>query len=191
MVRSIRFAVALGLLSGAVAAQAQIDLTPKDSFYEVEGIRVPNVTFHEKTKPISYTPPANWTLVGGGNKLTLTPKDAVQAGATIETVAAQAPIPGAGSESVKSYTEMVLGMVPKEATKVEVVEAVMCPMRISGKAMIEVTVAYSFFGQPFRMNVLIMPRETELLRFQFLARSSDYPALFKNFRGSLFSMQGL
>jgi hypothetical protein len=66
-----------------------------------------------------------------------------------------------------------------------------CPLQISGKALIEITLAYSFYGQPFRMNVLFMPRDKEQLRFQFSARTMDYPANFRSFRASLFSMDGL
>lgn len=190
MVRAITFTAALVLL-GAASASAQLDLTPKESFYEVEGIRVPNVTFHDGSKKIAYTPPANWALSGGGNRLTLTPQDKAQAGATIENAVAPVPLPEASEASVKTYSEMALKLAPEGASKVEIVEALVCPMRISGKAMIEVTLSYSFYGQPFRMNILIMPRGREQLRFQFSARAADYNALVKDFRGSLFSMHGL
>jgi hypothetical protein len=190
MVRPITAAVALALFSAA-GAHAQIDLTPTESFYEVEGIRVPNVTFRDTKKNITYTPPADWNLSGGGKKLTLTPRDSVQAGSTIESVPARESLPPATAENVKFYSDLALTLAPREATKVEVVEAVVCEMRISGKAMIDVTLSYSFFGQPFRMNVLFMPRDREQLRFLFSARVADYPPLFKSFRSSLFSMQGL
>jgi len=100
-------------------------------------------------------------------------------------------VPAAAPENVKVYSDMAVGLVPREASKVEVVEAIVSSMRISGKPMIDVTLTYTFFGQPFRMNVLFMPRERETLRFQFSSRVGDYPALAKDFRSSLFSIQGL
>jgi hypothetical protein len=190
MVRRITVAAGLALFA-AVNAQAQLDLTPTESFYEVEGIRVPNVSFRNGVKKIAYSPPADWTLNGGERKVTMTPRDSIQAGATIETVAMREPSLPATTENLKAYTDLAVSMVPREGTKVEVAEAAVCPMRISGKEMIEVTLTYSFFGQPFRMNVLFMPRDKEQLRFQFIARAVDYPPLFKAFRSSLFSMQGL
>ncbi len=190
MVHPIVAAGVLALL-GVGAASAQIDLTPKESFYTVEGIRVPNVTFKNGTKEFTYSPPANWLLSGGGNKLTVAPLDGVQAGATIEVQTAHGPVPAATAENIKTYSDIAASLVPREASKVEVVEAIVCPMRISGKAMIEVTLTYTFFGQLFRANVLFMPRERETLRFQFSSRATDYPALAKNFRSSLFSVQGL
>ncbi len=190
MVRPIIVIAAFTLL-GAACARAQIDLTPKDSFYTVEGIRAPNVTFHNGPKKVTYTPPGNWTLSGGVSKLTLAPLDAVQAGGTIETQSAHESWPPATAENLKTYSDQAVRLVPRDASKVEVVEAIVCPMRISGKSMVEVTLTYTFFGQPFRMNVLFMPRDKEQLRFQFAARASDYAALFKSFRSSLFSIQGL
>lgn len=190
MVRRITVAAAWTFLA-AVSARAQIDLTPAESFYEVEGIRMPNVSFRNKSQLIPYTPPGNWTLSGGGSKLSLTPSQSVQAGATIETVPAKEPLLAASPENIKAYTDLALSLVSREATKVEVLEAQVSTLHISGKAMMEVTLAYSFFGQPFRMNVLFMPRDKEQLRFQFLARTADYQPLFQAFRSSLYSIQGL
>jgi hypothetical protein len=190
MVRAITLTATLALL-GAASVRAEIDLTPKESFYVVEGIKVPNITFKNTPKDITYSPPANWTLSGGGGKLTLVPLDSVQAGGSIQSVPTRVPSPEATEANVKAYSDLAAKLVPSGASKVEVVEAQVCPMRISGKAMIEVTLSYSFYGQPFKMNVLFMPREKEELRFQFSSRASDYAKMFKDFRGSLFSMQGL
>ena len=180
--------VVLALL--AAGARAELNLTPAESFYEVEGIRVPNVTFRDGAKDIAYTPPAGWSLSGGGKKLTLTPPDAIQAGATIEAVSVK-DAPPATAANLQAYSEIALGLVPREAVKAEVIEATVCPMRISGRPLVEVTLSYVFFGQPFRMNLLFLPREKEHLRFQFSSRTADFPPLLKAFRTSLYSMQGL
>lgn len=190
MVRTIISTAVLALL-GVASARAQLDLTPKESFYEVEGIRCANVAFRNGPGKVTYTPPGNWTLSGGGSKLALTPLDKAQAGATIEIVPTPVPLPEATEANVKAYSEMAATLVPQGASKIELVEALVCPMRISGKAMIEMTLAYSFYGQPFRMNVLIMPRGQEQLRFQFSSRTADFKTLQKDFRSSLFTMQGL
>lgn len=190
MVHSIKFAGA-ALLLAVGSASAQIDLTPKDTFYEVEGIRVPNVTFRNGAKDITYSPPAGWVLSGGGQKLSLTPKDKVQAGATIQVIPSREPAPAATEENIKIYTEIATKMLPSGASKAEVVEAIICPMQLSQRPLVELTLGYVFFGQPFRMNVLFLPREKEEVRFQFSARAADYAALLRVFRASLFSIQGL
>jgi len=173
------------------STSAQIDLTLKDTFYEVEGIRVPNVSFRNGDRDVAYSPPGDWTLSGDGQKLTLTPKNKIQAGAVISVLATREPSPAATGENLKHYEQVAQTLLPKGASKIEVVEAVVSPLRISGRPMVEVTVAYNFFGQSFRMNALFLPREKEELRFQIAARASDYAEIFQAFRGSLYSMQGL
>src|SRR3954465_8314281 len=113
MVRAVIFTAALALL-GVAGARAQIDLTPKDTFYEVEGIRIPNVSFRNGSKTVAYTPPGTWVLTGGGKKLTLTPLDTIQAGATIETRPALESSPPATPEMIKLYTDVAVGLVPRE-----------------------------------------------------------------------------
>ena len=182
---------AIFLLAMSAGAYAELDLTPMASFYEVEGVRAANVEFRDGSNRVKYTPPAAWNLSGGGKRLTLTPPDAVQAGAMIVSEPVRQVQPAATAESAKAYGEIAKRLAPDGASKIEVVEATVSPLEISGKAMVDITLSYSFFGQMFRMNVLIMPREKEQLRFQISARAADYPALFKTFRSSLYSMQGL
>jgi len=188
MVRAIVIIAGLGLLVSD--ACAELDLTPVDSFYEVEGIRVPNVTFRNGAKDVTYTPPPRWALCGRGKKLTLTPPNTIQAGATMQAITAK-NAPPATPENLKAYSELALELVPREAANVEVVETVICPLRISGQPLVEATLNYVFFGQQFRMNVLFLSREKEQMRFQFSSRAADFPPLLKTFRTSLYSMQGL
>ncbi|MEO7317733.1 MAG: hypothetical protein ABIZ56_01960, partial [Chthoniobacteraceae bacterium] len=183
MVRPITLAAACALIA-IPGAEAQTDLTPTESFYEIEGTRTANVTFTDGNKKIPYTPPAGWTLSGGGKKLSLAPRDVVQAGGTIETETARAPLPPATEDNIKAYADVARSLVPRDASKVEVVEAIISPTRISGNSMVDVTLSYSFFGQQFRMNVLFMPRDTEQLRFRFVARAADFPPLSRSFRSS-------
>ncbi len=188
MVRAIVTIVGLGLL--VFDACAGLDFTPVESFYEVEGLRAPNVTFRDGGKDITYTPPAHWILCGRGKIITLTPPNTVQAGAIVQAITAR-NTPPATAENLKAYGALALELVPREAVNVEVVETVMCPLRISGRPLAEATLNYVFFGQQFRMNVLFMPREKEQLRMQFSSRVADFPPLLKAFRASLYSLQGL
>jgi hypothetical protein len=187
MVPAISVTAVLLLLAGR--AMAQLDLSPRESFYEVEGIRVPNVKFRNGPKDVFYTPPSGWRLSGGGQKLALIPPDISQAGASIEVQPTKDPVP-AQAGNIDAYRDSAVALLPGEATKVEVIEACLCPLRISGRAMVEVTLAYVLFGQPFRTNVLFMPVDSTLIRFQINSRSSDYPRLHGDFQGSLYSMRG-
>src|ERR1700736_7022028 len=91
MVRPIVIAGTLALALIA-SASGELDLTPTETFYEIEGIRSPNLTFHDGSKPVTYTPPAKWTLSGGGRKLTFMPPDKVQEGAIFESALVDDPL---------------------------------------------------------------------------------------------------
>ena len=187
MVRSIVTAAVLALVSAG--AQAGLDFTPFQSFYEVEGVRVPNLNFHDDGKVIAYTPPPRWKTSGRGRKLELIPPQAVQAGATFQ-VLQTAPLP-ADASKVSAFRELAVSMLPAEATNVEIVEAKLSELCISGRAGVAVVLSYKFFAQQFRMRVLFIPRERDLLRFAFTARTADFGALEKRFRHSLYSLEGL
>src|SRR4051812_21952791 len=121
MVRAIIIIAGLGLLVSD--ACAGLDFTPVDSFYEVEGIRVPNVTFRDGAKDITYTPPSNWVLCGRGKSITLTPPNTVQAGAIVQVMTGKNS-PPATPDNLKAYGELALGLVPREAANIEVLETV-------------------------------------------------------------------
>lgn len=174
----------------AATASAAIDLTPRESTYEVEGATFRNVSFRNGDKLVSFSPPARWTLTGGAKQLTLTPPAAVQAAGIIESVAVR-ELPRAEESKFQIFNELALTLVPKEAVKVEILETALSAMRLGGRAAVEVTLSYVFFGQTFRLFVLALPRENELLRFHLVARTNDFPALYKEFRGSFYSLQGL
>lgn len=188
MVRAIVFSAVIAVL--AAHASAQLVLTPRESFYEVEGIRFPNVTFRDGAKNVTYSPPHGWKLSGGGARLSIEPPDIIQSGATIQVLPAKESLPLTEKE-LKVYGERAVSLVPRDAAKVEVVEAVVSALRICGKPLAEVTVTYAFFGQTFKMNVLFLPRAEEEVCFKLIARAADFDALQKAFRTSLYSIEGL
>jgi hypothetical protein len=188
MVRSIAVVTALAALGAG--AFAEVDFTPRDSFYLAEATRIPNVAFRNGAVDVSYSPPGGWTLSGGGRKVTLTPPGKVQAGATIQTDPLKDPLP-AKEENLKAYSDLALNFIPREASKINVVDAGIAPLKMSRRSMVEVTVAYTHFGQQFTTNILFLPYDKEQITFQVTARNQDFAALAKAFRASLFSMQGL
>ena len=187
MVRSIAGLAAFAALIGA--AYGDVDFTPKESFYLAESTRVPNVAFRNGSVPIPYSPPGGWTLSGGGNKVTLSPPDKPQAGATMQTETLPNLLPVA-EESAKAYGELAASRLPREALKVTVVGAGVCALRFDTKTMMEVTLTYVHFGQQFSTNIIFFPYNKELITFQITARTADFAPLAQAFRASLFSMQG-
>jgi len=188
MVRSIvRFAAFVAVIG---AAYGDVDFTPKESFYLAESTKVPNVAFRNGSTPVTYSPPGGWTLSGGGSKVTLSPPDKPQAGATMQTETITNLLP-ATEENVKAYSELAVSRLPREALKVTVIDAVVCPLRFDSKTMVEVTLSYVHFGQQFSTNMVLLPYKKELITFQVTARTPDFAPVAKAFRASLYSMQGL
>ena len=189
MVRPI-ITAAFVLLAFAGIAGADLDLTPIDGFYVVEGGRAPDLNFHDGGKIVSYSPPGNWKPAGSGKKMTLMPPEKVQASASIEALPAKDPLP-ATAQSLKAYSAMAVALLPREASKVEVVEAVVSSVQICGYAVAEVTMTYKFFGQEFETVIFFMPRPVEEVRFRLSSRTADFKDLYRPFQRSLFSLQGL
>lgn len=187
MVHGLVTAVTLAFLS-AIAC-AEVDFSPRESFYLAETTKVPNVAFRNGNEDITYSPPGSWVLSGGGRKLTLTPPNTAQAEAVMQTSPAKEPVP-ATEQNVKAYSEMAVRQLPREASKVTVTEAAIASLRIGRRDMVEVTLTYALYGQQFTTNMLFLPYNKEQILFQITARTADYPALAKAFRASLFSMQG-
>jgi hypothetical protein len=188
MVRSIVAAAAFGAL--AASSWAEVDFTPRESYYLAEATKVPNVAFRNGAKDLTYTPPTGWSLSGGGRKVSLIPQDKVQASAVMQTQPVRELLP-ATDENVKVYADAAVNLIPREASKVNIVSAAVAPLRISNHAMVEVTITYACYGQQFTTDILILPYVKEQLVFQLTARTADYAPLAKTFQRSLFSMQGL
>jgi len=132
MVQSIIFAIGFALLA---SARGDFDFTPIASFYEVEGIRVPNLHFQNGAKVISYSPPSGWRTSGGGKKVEWIPQEAVQAGAVIEAR------PGRDfadeAAKIKGLREQALEELPRQAMQVETIEAKPSELVISGRGGVE------------------------------------------------------
>ena len=188
MVRPIVTATA-ALLTVLTGARADIDLTPIDSYYVVEGFRSPNLNFHDDGKVISYSPPPRWKPGGTGKKATLLPPDMPQASASIEALPANDPLP-ATDQNLKAYSDFAVKLLPREASKVEVTEAIISSFRVCGYAMAQVTVTYTFFGQEYKTVTFFMPRLKEQIRFQLSCRTADFKTIYRPFERSLFSIQG-
>jgi hypothetical protein len=189
MVRPI-ITAAVALLIFAARAGADLDLTPIDSYYVVEGTRAPNLNFHDGGKVVSYTPPGHWKPGGAGKQMTLMPEDKVQASASIEALPARDLLP-ATEDNLKAYSDRAVALLPHGVSDVTVVGAAVSSVHICTYALAEVTITYKFFGQEFETVVFFMPRPVEEVRFRLSCHAADFKDLYKPFLRSLFSIQGL
>jgi hypothetical protein len=188
MVRPIITAV-VALLILATPAGADLDLTPIDGYYVVEGGRAPDLNFNDSGKVISYSPPGKWKPGGAGKQMTLMPPDKVQASASIEALPAKQTLP-ATDENLKAYSDLAVGLLPRGASNVAVAGAAISAVQVCGYALAEVAITYKFFGQELETVIFFMPRPVEEIRFRLTCRAADFTDLYRPFQRSLFSLQG-
>jgi len=189
MVRLTIASLISSLLISATAV-AEVDFTPRESFYLAEATRVPNIAFRNGSADVTYSPPGGWILSGGGRKVTLTPPNTVQAEASMRTESMKDPMP-ATDENIKAYGERAVALMPREATKVALVEVGPAPLKVCLHPLIQATLTYVLFGQQFTTTIYFLPYQKEQITFQLTARNADFQALARDFRASLFSLQGL
>jgi|GEM_PF-952100 len=178
--------IALALVTSM--APAAIDLTPRATHYEVEGLKFPCVAFKNGSREISYTPPEGWRLSGGGNRLTLSPKQPTQADASIEVLPPLAP---GTILTPEALLKLACAALPRGAEKVEHLGNTENPLRIDGNGTVEVALRYQQAGLGYRTNVILMMRGSDLWRFAMSARNQDFDKVSTPFRSSLYSLQGL
>ena len=178
------------MVVSAVSVFGGIDLTPTSSTYKLEGIKFPEILFHDGKKTISYDPPFGWTYSGTSTRCTLQPPGKVQAQASIE-LASSPQARAFDEERIKQLKASVATLLPAGAESVEITSAERDPLQINGSSTFELTIAYMFYGQGFKMSVLFLDLEDSELRFRLQSQSSDFEELQKAFRRSLFSWQWL
>jgi len=180
----------VALLFLAATAFALPDLTPNPSYYEIEGVRLPNVAFRDGSKLITYTPPKGWALSNEPTRLTLKPEKPSQAEASIEILTPKVPSP-IDPAMTPEMVKAAAALLPRGAEKTEVIAATLNPLKIDGLDTFEVALRYQLFGQTFQTSVLLLARGQEHWRFIFTARAHDFARVHEAFRVSLYSLQGL
>ena len=172
-------------------ARADLQLQPKLSEYELDGVKFRQLVFSDGTRDdITYSPPPGWTYLGTGAKLTLTPLHKTQAGATIATVKLKEPAQF-NDETVKTLTQEALAAVPQGSTDAVLISEEKNPVHIERKETFLIIVKYTFYGQKFERSTLLLNRGNEQIRFQLTSREEDFKELQRTFLGSQFSWQNL
>ena len=171
------------------SAHAQLDLTPKPSQYELDGVTFKQLAFSDGSKTVTYTPPRGWDYSGNAAQLTLQPAGKDQAEARISKVT----LSQSGSfddEMVKKLVQEVMGSVPN-GTKIQLVSQEKNPLKIERKETFLVILSYNLYGVAYNRSILFLNRGKEQIRFQLTSRQTDFKELQKAFLGSQYSWQNL
>jgi hypothetical protein len=164
-----------------------IDFAPTSGTREIEGLVFPQVVFHQDGHPISYEPPKGWTYSGDSTEFRLTPPNTSLAQAQIGQTTLPSP-QVLDEASIKQLQQVVIGSLPGEAKNVQLVAQEPNPIRIDKQPSCEVLVSYSYFGQDYLASVTFANLGDLQLRFRIVARKTEFEALHRAFRASLFSL---
>lgn len=188
MVHAIRVAAALVTTAGL--AYADLDLTPRQQDYELEGITMRQVVFTDGQKQITYAPPRGWEYSGNGNHFVLHPRLVSGANAEI-TVNKLSGLGAFDEQTVKHLCDEVLASVPSGATNVKLVSQQMNPLLIDRKATFLIIISYDYYGQGYERSVMFLNRPNDQIQFQLTCYRNAFQELQKAFQGSHYSWQNL
>jgi hypothetical protein len=188
MVRPLILALAGSLLTAP--ARAELDLTPKPSEYELDGVKFKQLAFSDGSKIVTYAPPRGWDYSGSATQLTLRPPGKTEAEAKITKVALSQPA-SFDEETVNKLVQKAIASVPPGATNIQLVSQEKNPLKIERKETFLVTLSYSFYGNAYQRSILLLNRGTEQIQFQLDCRQVDFRELQTAFLGSQHSWQNL
>jgi hypothetical protein len=188
MVRPLILALAGSLL--IAPARAELDLTPKPSEYELDGVKFKQLAFSDGSKIVTYAPPRGWDYSGSATQLTLRPPGKTEAEAKITKVALSQPA-SFDEETVNKLVQKAIASVPPGSTNIQLVSREKNPLKIERKETFLVTLSYSFYGNAYNRSILLLNRGTEQIQFQLDCRQVDFRELQTAFLGSQHSWQNL
>jgi len=154
----------------------------------LDGIKFPELYFHENGRKISYEQPRGWTYNGDASRIRCMPSNVPQAFGEM----AQAPLPAPQNfdePTMKLLQERVLQSLPRDSHDVKVLTVEKNPLMINQHETFEVTVGYQFYGEEYCRSMLFMNLPDTQLTFSFVARKGDFDNLHQAFRRSLCSLQ--
>jgi hypothetical protein len=174
---------------GAVA-RGEVDLTPVESTYELDGVTMSNVLFRDGRQEIRYDPPKDWQLDGSGSRLNLAPKSVANADGHVEVKPLVTALPF-DEVNLKKYVENAKLTLPREARSIEALGTKLNPLKICGHDTLAVELQYEMFGVSYRAHLLYMNQERQQWLFRFAAPANVFERAFEPFRASLYSLTGL
>jgi hypothetical protein len=175
-----QFVTSLCLIS--ISCAEALDLTPKESFRNQEGFKIPIVCFSGGARAVSWQPPPGWQLSGGGRTLSVFPPNVPLAYAKLEITAQRV---ATGSESPAQLARLHL---PSDATEVSVAGERDNPFTLNGFASKEWIFSYVSQAQRFFTGIAMVDLdEKERLALVVSARATDFKSVHDEAIASMFT----
>jgi hypothetical protein len=164
-----------------------IDFSPTSGQRELEGIVFSNLIFHQDGHEISYEPPKGWTYSGSSNQFILLPPGASQTRGTFSESQLNAP-QIFDEASLAQLRQFVLTSFPPDAQEASIASEEANPLKIHGEPTYEIIATYKLFGEQKQVGVIFASAGDVQLRFRFSGSKENFPALYRAFRASLFTL---
>lgn len=177
------------LLIAAIALPSiatAIELKPE--FFEThieQGIYVSEVALPDGQKQVVYAYPVKWRATTGAAELSFAHPEHLHTTLAIR-VGKAAEL---GDDEIKSRTEWIATLAPKEATEFTVEKAQKGDIVVNDFPVLDLAASYSAFGRKYRVAVFVVYAGTGTMEFVFVSPAPTFEKAFETVRQSLFSLR--
>ena len=177
------------LLTATFSSYGEINLTPMPSEYVANGSKIQQLHFNDGKRRIEYEPPNGWSVDGNANQVTLKPnQNFAQAAITVTTLNKPQPL---DDVATKVFAEKLVAELPVGSQFAKIEEQTVNPVLVGGHDSVEVVVSYQLTGEKFVRSALVVNLNDEQLVFRLTAKKTDFSALHRDFKSSIFSWHWL
>lgn len=173
-----------GLVLASQGLLHALDLTPTQSFRELEGIKIPIVRFSDGSRKVTYQPPTQWRVSGGGDRVQIIPSGFQRALFQLR-VCERPEIPEGQEEDLGKWT---LNFLPEGAEEVVPKGETAGQFTLGAVPSNERTYSYNLGGRANLASVAwVDVGEKERLVVLVIAGEKDFKAVHEEAISSLFS----
>ena len=174
------------VVAGLHTANA-LDLTPINSFRDLEGTKIPVVLFEDGPRKVNWQPPDNWQLSGGGKQLNLYPGKIPLAAAQLKLIAHTAAQPPDRAAALDTFLKWATSFVPADATGLTFAKETPNPFLIGQKPSREFTFNYVSAATKCSTSVALVDLDAnESLALVITARAEDFEGIYNDGTMSMF-----
>ncbi len=171
--------------------RAELDLSPREEKFELDGIQLTHLVFENGTNnKTTYQPPKHWSYSGSDNKLQLQPPEKGQADIAISKIPREDAIAFEETNREKLKQKAITSL-PQDCSDIKMESEQANPLQISGRNTYLFQLSYVRFGERFKRYFLLVDLSNGQLLCQLTSRERDYEGLVNDFQHSLCSWQHL
>jgi len=182
--------IVTGLLVAGLSAAHALDLTPITSYRELEGVRIPVISFEDGLRKVNWQPPDNWQLSGGGQQLNLYPEKIALAAAQLKLIGHDAAQIPARTGALNDFLKWAMSFVPRDATGLTFDHESPNPFLLGGKPSREITVSYVSSAKKCSTSVALVDLDArQSLALVITACTEDFEQVYSAGTASMFRWQ--